>query len=225
MITFEGVTKTFGSVTALSDVSFKVKKGEFAFITGPSGAGKTTIVRLILRELLPDKGKIFFEKTNIVSLPKKSLPLYRRDVGVVFQDFKLLPQETIFENVAAALAVRGISPEKQKEEVDKVLKEVGLPDRSDFFPSQLAAGELQRVVLARAIIGEPKIVLADEPTGNLDPNTAWQIVELLAKINRGGTTVVMATHNAEIVDKMKKHLVQLDRGKLVRDTKDGGYKK
>lgn len=223
MVIFRGVTKTFGSIVALSDASFEVGEGEFAFITGPSGAGKTTIIRLILRELSPDKGDIFLGKQKLSEIPKSQLPLYRRDVGVVFQDFKLLVHETVFENVAVALAVRGVSTQKQKEQVRQVLKDVGLSDRDDLFPAQLAGGELQRVVLARAIVGKPKVVLADEPTGNLDPDTAWQIVEILDKIASGGTTVVMATHNAAIVNKMKKHVIRLNRGKVASDEKNGKY--
>lgn len=224
MVTFDSVTKTFGSIVALEKISFKIAEGEFAFITGPSGAGKTTIIRLILREITPDSGSIFFADKNISQIPLKDLPLYRRQIGVVFQDFKLLSGHTIFENVAQALAVRGI-PEKQQEgQVKEVLEQVGLAERAELFPAQLAGGELQRAVLARAIVGKPKILLADEPTGNLDLDTAWQIVELIDKINKRGTTVIVATHNQEIVNKMKRRVIQLSRGKVVRDVKNGSYK-
>lgn len=223
MITFSQVTKTFGEITALSNVSFKVEDGEFAFITGPSGAGKTTIIRLILREILPDHGDIFLGKQKIAEIPQSQLPLFRREIGVVFQDFKLMLDETVFENIALALAVRGVAAKKQEEEVKRVLGEVGLATRADLFPAQLAGGELQRAVLARALVGKPQVLLADEPTGNLDPATSWQIVELLQEINKKGTTVVMATHNVAIVNKMQKHVIALDRGKVVRDQKNGKY--
>lgn len=224
MVTFDSVTKTFGSIVALEKISFKIAEGEFAFITGPSGAGKTTIIRLILREITPDSGSIFLADKNISQIPLKDLPLYRRQIGVVFQDFKLLSGHTIFENVAQALAVRGIPENQQEGQVKEVLEQVGLAERAELFPAQLAGGELQRAVLARAIVGKPKILLADEPTGNLDLDTAWQIVELIDKINKRGTTVIVATHNQEIVNKMKRRVIQLSRGKVVRDVKNGSYK-
>jgi len=219
MIEFKDVTKTFGPIVAVSDINFKVKEGEFAFITGPSGAGKTTIIRLVLRDIEPDKGEILFGSKNIARLSKKEIPLFRREIGVVFQDFKFISTGTVFENVAVPLAVRGLPVKERNARVNLVLEKVGIKDRANLFPSQLAGGELQRAVLARAIVGKPKIVLADEPTGNLDRDTGWQIVKLLEEINKEGTTVVMATHNIEIVKRTKYRIIELDRGKIVADKK------
>ena len=223
MITFKNVTKRFGLITALTEVSLGVEKGDFAFITGPSGSGKTTIIRLILRDLTPTSGEIIFADRNLAKLDKSQLPFYRRQIGCVFQDLKLLGDRTIGENIALTLAISGVSQERQRIRAKEALSYVGLDTRIDSFPSQLAGGELQRAVIARSIIHDPKLILADEPTGNLDPGTAWEIVQLLAKINKDGTTVLMATHNREIVDKMKKHVIELKKGKIVRDRESGKY--
>jgi cell division transport system ATP-binding protein len=204
-------------------VSFEIEPGEFVFVIGPSGAGKTTLVKLILREYPPTEGIIKVKGLNLQELSKKKMPEYRRQVGVVFQDFKLLFDQTVFENVALALRVLGEPEEKIEQRVLNVLDLVGLKDKVDFFPSQLSGGELQRTCLARAIVGEPEIIIADEPTGNLDLGIARQIVDLLKKINETGKTVIMATHNFEIVNTLNQRVIELDKGKLVSDQKKGKY--
>jgi len=224
MIKFKEVTKEFGDITALEKVSFEIEPGEFAFITGPSGAGKTTITKLVLRQYLPTSGRIKVNQFDLAEMKKKNLPQLRRTVGVVFQDFKLLQDRTVWENVALGLRVLGREEKEVEKEVTKMLKLVGLENRADLFPSQLAGGELQRTGLARAVIGQPEIVIADEPTGNLDLATAWQITKLLKKINEMGKTVVMATHNFEIVNSLKERVIELDKGKVVSDKKKGKYK-
>lgn len=224
MIKFDNVTKKFGEIVALDKVSFSIEPGEFVFITGPSGAGKTTIAKLILREYLPTSGKIKVNQYDLLKMKKKDLPELRRNLGVVFQDFKLLKDRTVWENVALALRVLGKNDEEIKKEVSKILKLVGLEDRANLFPSQLAGGELQRAGLARAVVGQPEVVIADEPTGNLDLATAWQITKLLRKINEMGKTVIMATHNFEIVNSLKERVIEIDKGKVVSDKKKGKYK-
>lgn len=223
MITFEEVTKKFGSIVALEDVSFKVDEGEFAFITGPSGAGKTTVIKLLLRQLRPDNGKILIDGKDISTIKSSDIPFYRRKIGVVFQDFKLLSDMTVYENINLALQVAGIEKDKANKKIKEALEEVGLLDRISLFPRQLAGGELQRAVLARALVVNPKLILADEPTGNLDPATARQIVSLLTKAADEDTTVLMATHNADIVNSFKRHVIQLKKGKVVADKKSGRY--
>ena len=215
MLSFKNVSKRFGEVVACEGVSFDVGRGEFVFITGPSGAGKTTLIRLILAELKPDEGRIELDKVRIDDLRKGEVPTLRRRIGVVFQDFKLLSDRTVAENVAVGLQIRGEVGEDIERKVRAVLKLVGLSERADFFPAQLAGGELQRTVLARAVVVDPDLLLADEPTGNLDKKTAWQIMELLAKINQSGTTVLMATHNEEVVKKMGKRVISMERGRIV----------
>lgn len=224
MVKFDKVTKKFGEIVALEGVSFEIKPGEFIFITGPSGAGKTTIVKLILRKYLPTSGRIKVGQYDLAEIKTKDLPHLRRKVGVVFQDFKLLSDRTVWENVALALRVIGKSEEEIVKEVAEILKLVGLEKRANLFPSQLAGGEMQRAGLARAVVGQPEIIIADEPTGNLDLATAWQIIKLLQKVNKTGKTVIMATHNFEIVNSMKERVIELDEGKLVSDKKKGRYK-
>lgn len=209
---------------ALDRASFEIKPGEFVFITGPSGAGKTTIVRLILREYLPTSGEIKVGEYDLREMKKKDVPRLRRNIGVVFQDFKLLTDRTVWENVALALRVLGKGEEEINKEIPKILKLVGLEERTNLFPSQLAGGELQRAGLARAVIGQPDIIIADEPTGNLDLATAWQIIRLLQKVNKMGKTVIMATHNFEIVNSMKERVIELNEGKVVSDKKKGKYR-
>jgi len=223
MIKFENVTKKFGNVVALDNVSFKVEPGEFVFLIGPSGAGKTTILKLILREFLPTEGMVEIAGMDLTRLPKAKIPHLRRMVGTVFQDLKLLPDRTVFENVALALKILGKKEEEISEEIKEILDLVGLSERADFFPAQLAGGELQRVCIARAVIGKPEIIIADEPTGNLDIGTAKQIVNLLKKINEMGKTVIMATHNFEIVNSFPQRVIELDKGKLISDKKKGKY--
>ena len=223
MIKFENVTKKFGSKKVLSRVSFEINPREFVFLIGPSGAGKTTLIRLITREFLPSTGKLFIDEWDLTALPSSKIPLLRRKVGVVFQDFKILFDKTVLENVALVREILGDKTEKAKEKAKKTLEIVGLKDKEIFFPIQLSAGELQRVCVARAIVGEPKILLADEPTGNLDPATGWELIKLLDEINKMGTTVLMATHNVDIVNSFKKRVIILEKGKIVKDKKEGGY--
>lgn len=210
LINFKNVTKLYGSVNALKDVSFEVAKGEFVYITGPSGAGKTTILKLILGEIIPTSGEVIVDNLNIVNLDDKNTPSFRQKIGVIFQDFKVLPDRTVFENVAVALSVIGLSENEWEERVKHVLKLVGLNRKINFFPSQLSGGELQRVSLARALSVNPKIILADEPTGNLDWETSDALLKLLEKVNEEGKTIIMATHNMEIVGKYKKRVIHLD---------------
>jgi cell division transport system ATP-binding protein len=210
LISFKDVAKSYGSVIALDDVSFEIKKGEFVFITGPSGAGKTTILKLILGEIIPSKGEVRVDNLNIVNLNDKNIPSYRQKIGVIFQDFKVLPDRTVFENVAVALAVIGLPESEWEDRVKHVLKLVGLNRQINSFPSQLSGGELQRVSLARALAVNPKIVLADEPTGNLDWDTSDALMKLLEKVNEEGKTIIMATHNIEIVNKYKKRVIHID---------------
>jgi len=223
MIKFENVTKKFGSKKVLSRVSFEINPREFVFLIGPSGAGKTTLIRLITREFLPSTGKLFIDEWDLTALPSSKIPLLRRKVGVIFQDFKILFDKTILENVALVREILGEKTEKAKEKAKKTLEIVGLKDKEIFFPIQLSAGELQRVCVARAIVGEPKILLADEPTGNLDPAAGWELIKLLDEINKMGTTVLMATHNVDIVNSFKKRVIILEKGKIVKDKKEGGY--
>jgi len=226
-IKFDSVDKSFGEAVALEKVTFKVIPGEFVFLVGPSGAGKTTVFKLILQELVPTKGRV--EVGKVTSEPGKKrlkssdLAKLRRQVGVIFQDFQLLEECTVAENIAAVLDILGIEGEKKKGAIGRALEKVGLSSRENFFPSQLSGGELQRVCLARALVIKPKILLADEPTGNLDPQHSWQLIELLDKINKEGTTVIMATHNFDIVDSLKRRVIRLDRGKVKADKKKGKY--
>ena len=217
IIHFKGVTKIFGSLVALSDISFDVKKGEFIFITGPSGAGKTTILKLILGELTADAGEVKIDGFNVAGLTEKDLPRFRQQIGTVFQDFKVLPERTVFENVAVALAVIGLPEKDWDERVKHVLTLAGLSNQINLFPSQLSGGELQRVSLARALSVNPKIILADEPTGNLDWETSDNLMNLFEKINKEGKTIVMATHNMEIVKKYKKRVINIVGGKIDKE--------
>jgi cell division transport system ATP-binding protein len=219
MIKFKKVSKSFGQIKALEDISFQVEKGEFVYITGPSGAGKTTILKLILRELVPDSGEIILDGVDITKLPSEQIPPYRQKVGVVFQDYKILPERTVRENVEVSLAVIGVAQEEWSERVGQVLKLVGLASRADLFPSQLSGGEIQRASLARALVVNPKLLLADEPTGNLDWETSQTIMDLLEKINKEGKTVIMATHNEMIVGRYKKRMVKIKEGKVISKEK------
>lgn len=214
VISFKNVKKNYGSIMVLEDTSFNIKKGEFVYITGSSGVGKTTILKLILGEIFPDKGEVKVDGLNASKLKEKDMPFYRQKIGTIFQDFKVLSERTVFENVAVALAVIGLPEEKWDERVTHVLGLVGLAKRANHFPSQLSGGELQRVSLARALSVNPKIVLADEPTGNLDWDTSHGLMKLLKKINEEGKTIVMATHNMEIVNKFKNRVIHLENKKL-----------
>lgn len=220
MLKVKNVVKTFGDIVALQETSFDVAKGEFIFVVGPSGSGKTTLIKLILKQLIPDTGKIIFNKTDIASLSEKDLPFFRQKIGVVYQDFKVLPERTTRENLEVALAVLEVDEKEWKSRVDNVLELVGLQDRSELFPAQLSGGELQRVSLARALIINPVLILADEPTGNLDWDTAFGMMELLEKINKEGKTIIMATHHREIVDKLKKKVVELKKPEPKKSKKE-----
>ncbi|KUK40971.1 MAG: putative ATPase [Clostridia bacterium 62_21] len=224
MLDFYNVTKIYpNGTTGIADISLRVRKGEFVFIVGPSGAGKTTLTRLIIREEIPTRGQIYFNGRNIVRMRPGEVPGLRRKIGVIFQDFRLLPQKTAYENVALALEVMGMSRHEIRRRVPEALARVGLADKMRAFPHQLSGGEQQRVGVARAIVKRPLLLLADEPTGNLDPETSWQLMELLANLNREGTTILVATHARDIVDAMKRRVVALDAGRLVRDEQEGRY--
>jgi cell division transport system ATP-binding protein len=216
MLTFKNVSKSFGEVKALKNISFEVKKGDFVFLTGPSGAGKTTLLKLITREYFPDSGEIIFDGANTSNLEEKNIPLLRQRIGVVFQDMKVLPERTVGENVSVALAVIDIPEHDWEARVNQILKLVGLEHKADVFPAQLSGGELQRVALARALVVNPKLILADEPTGNLDWETSEGIMELLEKINKEGKTIIMATHNKLIVEKMAKRVIEIKAGEIVK---------
>jgi len=217
MIKFSDVTKSFGSINALDKISFEVKSGEFVFLTGPSGAGKTTILKMILREMLPDSGEVLFDDVDIVKLADKEVPRLRQQMGIVFQDFKVLPERTVSENVEVALAVSSVPDNEWDSRVRHVLKLVGLDKRANLFPSQLSGGELQRVSLARALVINPKLILADEPTGNLDWKTAEGIMDLLEKINKEGKTIIMATHHEGIIKHGKHRIINLDDGCIIKN--------
>ena len=224
MIRFQNVTKSYkGSTVALRDVSIEIEKGEFVFLVGASGSGKTTMIRLLLREELPDKGRIWEAGRDIVHLPKWRVPYLRRNIGCVFQDFRLLPNKSVFENVAFALEVIGRPKHVVATQVPQVLDLVGLSKKRDNLPSELSGGEQQRVAVARAFVNRPLILLADEPTGNLDPTTSQGIMQLLDRINRTGTTVVVATHDEVLVNWMRRRVVELDHGTVVRDQARGVY--
>jgi cell division transport system ATP-binding protein len=224
MIRTVNVTKVYkGNVVALRDVSIDILKGEFVFLVGPSGSGKSTMMRLVLREDQPTKGEIFVAGKNVAQLASWKIPAMRRNIGCVFQDFKLLPNKTVFENVAFALEVIGVSSGVIRRQVPEVLDLVGLGDKSHHLPDELSGGEQQRVSIARAFVNRPQIVIADEPTGNLDPTTSIEIMKLLDLINRSGTTVLMATHDHAIVDAMRRRVIELDKGIVVRDQERGVY--
>jgi len=224
MIRFDHVTKQYpGRVYALSDVTVEIAGAEFVFVIGPSGAGKTTMLRLVIRDLLPTTGNIHVDNWHVNKLPVPNIHLLRRKVGTVFQDFKLLTDRTVFENVALGLEILGKTDKEISTRVSDVLELVGLFGKKNSFPRELSAGEMQRTGIARAIVGGPSILLADEPTGNLDPETSWGILDILSEINKIGTTVVMATHNANIVNHFKKRTITLHEGKLINDEAHGRY--
>ena len=224
MITMENVSKTYSNgVTALSDINVHIDRGEFVYIVGPSGAGKSSFIRLIYREAKPTKGKIIVSDRDLSKLKERHIPYLRRDIGVVFQDFKLLQKLTVYENVAFALEVIETSPRNIKRRVQEVLKLVGLEKKEKMIPSELSGGEQQRVAIARAIVNNPKVVIADEPTGNLDPDTSWEIMKVLEDINSKGTTIIMATHSKHIVNTIKRRVIAIEDGVIVRDQQRGDY--
>lgn len=224
MITLENVSKSYSTgAPALNNVSIQIDKGEFVFIVGDSGSGKSTFIRLLLRELLPTSGKIIVNGNDVAKLKRKQIPKFRRNIGVVFQDFRLLKDRNVYENVAFAQRVIQVSNKEIKKNVPSMLSIVGLAGKYKAKPRQLSGGEQQRVALARALVNNPPILLADEPTGNLDPKNSWEIMKLLEEINEKGTTVVVVTHNREIVNAMKKRVVTMNKGVIVSDEKEGSY--
>lgn len=228
MIYFENVSKLYktkegGQTDALKNVSMHIKPGEFVSVVGTSGAGKSTLIKLINHEIVPDSGRIYVGGLDYAELKKRDIPYLRRKIGVVFQDYKLLPKKTVFENVAYALEVAGVKNKDIADRVPKILELVGLSDKLNCFPRELSGGERQRVAIARALVHQPRILIADEPTGNLDPKTSWDIIEILTKINQMGTTIIMTTHNSQIVNKLKKRVIKIDDGAIVRDEKMGRY--
>jgi cell division transport system ATP-binding protein len=224
VIKFVNISKEYkNGVIALYDINIEIEKGEFIFLVGSSGAGKSTLVKLLLKEEGITRGNLYLNGMNITRVPNRRIPYIRRQVGVVFQDFRLLPNKTVYENVAFAMEIVGASPKEIRRRVPLILGMVDLSRKANSFPDQLSGGEQQRVSIARAIINNPPVLIADEPTGNLDPDTAWEIMKVLTDINNRGTTVIMATHAREIVNKMKKRVVALEEGRLVRDDQKGGY--
>ena len=224
MIELKNVSKIYANgVEALFDVNLHIGKEEFVFIVGSSGAGKTTLMKMLYREELPTSGQVIVDRVNVASLTPDQVPFLRRNIGVVFQDFKLLPKRTVYENVAFALQVTSVPRSQIRRRAMQALELVNMFKRASSFPEQLSGGEKQRVCIARAIVNNPAILLADEPTGNLDPTTSWEIMELLDKINRRNTTVLVSTHNKNIVDSMKRRVVALDGGRLIRDQQLGVY--
>lgn len=224
IIALSNVSKTYSEgVDALDDVSFSISKGEFVFIVGPSGSGKSTLIKLLLKEINPTSGKIEVFGKNCADIKRRHISKYRRNIGVVFQDFRLLNDRNVFENVALAQRVIGVSRWSMNRNVSSVLSLAGLTEKLRANPKELSGGEQQRVALARALVNRPSILLADEPTGNLDPKNAWSIMELLDEVNKLGTTVIVVTHNPDVVDMMQKRVIMMKDGKLIHDESKGGY--
>lgn len=225
MIEFNNVTKNYGNNVGLQNASVHINRGDFVFLVGPSGAGKTTFIRLILKEIEPDSGSIVVSGKDITHIKRREIPKLRQKIGMVFQDFRLLEKKTVYENVAFAMEVLHRSKKDIKERVPYVLNLVGIADKANAYPNELSAGEQQRVGIARAIINQPRMLICDEPTGNLDPVTAMDIMSLLEQINVRGTTILMVTHAKDIVDRMNKRVVAIENGKIVRDEQGSyGYK-
>ena len=224
MLIMNDVSKVYpsGSV-ALQDVNVHIEPGEFVFVVGPSGAGKSTFIKMLFREVLPTTGSIFVNGMDILALSPKEIPFMRRQLGIIFQDYRLLPDRTVFENVAFAMQVIEAPHRKIRRQVNNVLDLVGLRHRANAYPNELSGGEQQRIAIARAIVNDPVFVIADEPTGNLDPETSWDIMEIFKEINDTGTTIVMATHDKEVVDAMGKRVIAIEHGRIVRDEKEGVY--
>ena len=224
MIKIKRLTKRYeNGVTSLENIDFEVQKNEFVYLVGPSGAGKSTLLKMIFRADVPSDGEIFIDNFSLTHITQRQIPYLRRSIGVVFQDFKLLPTRTVFENVAFALQFLEMSRSKIRRQVSQVLELVGLEEKRDHLPGQLSGGEQQRICIARAIVNNPPILLADEPTGSLDPDTSWDIMQLLSKINSRDTTVLVATHNRGIVDDIRKRVVALKGGRITRDQDYGAY--
>lgn len=223
MIRFDKVSKAYNGQFAVEDITLNIDKGEFVSLVGASGAGKSTLLKLLIAEEKPTAGKIFLDKEDITAMSHAKLPHLRRRIGTVFQDFKLLSQKTTYENVAFAMEVAGKSKKEIQEDVPQVLQLVGLEDKAKLFPRQLSGGEQQRVAIARALVHQPDVIIADEPTGNLDPLNTWDVIRLLLKINELGTTILLATHDREIINTVNKRVVSMDKGKIVRDEQNGRY--
>lgn len=224
MLKMTDVSKVYpGGSVALQNVDIHIEPGEFVFVVGPSGAGKSTFIKMLFREVLPTTGSIFVNGVDILSLTPKEIPYMRRQLGIIFQDYRLLPDRTVYENVAFAMEVIETPRRKIKRKVLNVLDLVGLRHRADAYPNELSGGEQQRIAIARAIVNDPIMVIADEPTGNLDPETSWDIMEIFKEINAEGTTIVMATHDKEIVDAMGKRVIAIEDGNIVRDEASGVY--
>ncbi len=223
MIEFEKVTKMYGSNIGIENVTVNIDKGDFVFLVGPSGAGKSTFIKLILKEINEDKGRIRVNGMEVSGMSNRQIPKLRRSIGIVFQDFRLLPNKTVEENVAFAMEILHISARTIRRNVPQVLNLMGISSKAKKYPNELSAGEQQRVAIARAVINNPTVLIADEPTGNLDPETAWEIMQLLDQINRRGTTILMVTHAKDIVDRMEKRVIAIDKGRIVRDDRGGSY--
>lgn len=224
MIKMTDVHKKYNNgITALNGVTIEIEQGEFVYVVGPSGAGKSTFIKLIYREETPTMGQVVVNGKDISKLKGKDIPILRREIGVVFQDFKLLPKLTVYENIAYAMQVLEKDTKEVKDRVLEVLEMVGLKHKIRMFPNELSGGEQQRVAIARAVTNTPKVVIADEPTGNLDPDTSWEIMELLDQINKQGTTVIMATHNSDIVNKVRHRVIEVDNSRIARDQEEGVY--
>lgn len=225
MIKFINVTKVYedNGAKALSNINMFIEKGEFIFLVGPSGAGKSTIIKLLLKEIDPTSGTIILNDMDITKVKNRKVPYIRRNIGVVFQDFRLLPNKTVYENIAFAMEIIGSHPKEIRRRVPMVLSMVDLSGKAYCYPDQLSGGEHQRVAIARAIVNNPPVLIADEPTGNLDPDTAWEIMKIIKDINRRGTTVLMATHAKDIVNSMKRRVIAIEGGRVVRDEEKGVY--
>lgn len=225
MIELRNVSKTYPNGTvALRDINLKLDKGEFVFLVGPSGSGKSTLVKLLLKEEDATEGEVYVNGYDVTSMTRQEIPYLRRSLGVVFQDFRLLPNKTVYENVAFAMIITEALPKEIRRQVPMALALVGLSRKANMYPHQLSGGEQQRVALARALVNNPALLIADEPTGNLDPETSWEIMKLLSEINHRGTTVIVATHEKSIVDEMKKRVVAINKGVIVRDQEKGLYR-
>lgn len=224
MLEMIDVSKIYpGGSVALQDINVRIEQGEFVFIVGPSGAGKSTFFKMLFREVLPSSGKVIVNGHDLVKMTDKEIPYFRRQLGIVFQDYRLLPDRTVYDNVAFAMQVIETPYRKIKRRVNDVLDLVGLRKRAHAYPTELSGGEQQRIAIARAIVNDPILLIADEPTGNLDPETSWEIMDIFREVNKSGTTIVMATHDREIVDEMEKRVIVIEHGHIVRDDAKGVY--
>jgi cell division transport system ATP-binding protein len=223
LIDFKNVTKVYADTVALKNATLHIDQGDFVFVVGPTGSGKSTFIKLITKEIEPDEGEVYVEGKPLSKLSNRDVAFLRRDIGMVFQDFKLLDNKTVFENVSFAMEVVRCNKKTIDRQVPQMLSVMGIEDKANNYPNELSAGEQQRVAIARAIINNPRILIADEPTGNLDPETAWEIMQLLELVNKRGTTVVMVTHARDIVNRMNKRVIAIDQGTIIRDSRGGDY--